>query len=79
MILTTDLVDSYLERIETAANAKEKQRITNDLLLFYYGLSDEHTVMVKAKMQPFLDDIGRELAKIDPLVQRAHQLLGIRL
>jgi hypothetical protein len=77
MILVEDLIDSYIERIDSAASPKEKQRITSDLILYYYRLSDENQEGVRPKMQPFLDAIGRELVKTDPLVQRAHQLLGL--
>ncbi|MBO0932675.1 hypothetical protein [Fibrella aquatilis] len=77
MILITELVDNYIERIEQATTLKEKQRITDDMLLYYYRLSESNKTTVRPKMQPFIDAIGRELYKTDPLVQKAHQLLGL--
>ena len=76
MILTTELVDTYLDRIQRAATEKERKHVTNDLLLFYYRLDSEKQESIKGQMQPILDDLGRELAQQDSLIKRAHNLLG---
>lgn len=74
--MTTELVDMYLSRIQEAATEKERTHIVNDLLLFYYRLDDESQEITQSKMQPILADLGRKLETDDPLVQRAHRLLG---
>ncbi len=76
MILTSELVDTYLDRIQRAATEKERKHVTNDLLLFYYRLDDEKQESIRAQMQPILDDIGKELAQHDSLIMQAHKLLG---
>lgn len=79
MILTTELISTYLDRIQQATTERERKHIIDDLLLFYYRLDDEKQETSKSQMQPILDDLGRKLAQEDPLVQRAHQLLGISI
>ena len=77
MISTTDLVDNYLGRIQAAATGKEKKRITDDLLLYYYRLSTDQQQGIDTRMRPFITQLGRDLVKTDPLIQQAHKLLGI--
>ncbi len=76
MILTTELLGIYLDRIQQAATEKERKHVTNDLLLFYYRLDDEKQESIRDQMQPILDGLGRELAQQDPLIRQAHRLLG---
>ncbi len=77
MIQVTALIDNYIERIEASATLKEAQRITDDMMLYSYRLPENTKADVELQIRPFITAVGLELAKTDPLVQRAHQLLGL--
>ena len=77
MVSTTDIIDNYLGRIQAAATDKEKKRITDNLLLYYYHLSTDQQRNVDTQMRSVIAQLGRDLAKTDPLIQQAHKLLGI--
>ena len=65
--ITTELVDTYLSRIQQANTDKERSHITDDLLLFYYRLDTEKQEGIQSQMQPILNDLGQKLAKTDAL------------
>ena len=65
--ITTELVDTYLSRIQQANTDKERNHITDDLLLFYYRLDTEKQEGIQSQMQPILNDLGQKLAKTDAL------------
>ena len=71
-----EVVAFYVNRIENARHPVEKRIIKDDLMLYYYRLTDTECHAVDVAMRPYLDEVHAELVKTDPLLQRAEELLN---
>lgn len=76
MSTPTEVVAFYMQRIANASHPVEKRIIEGDLLLYYYRLSDDECNSVEKQMRTILDRHYQEALKIDPLIQRAEELLN---
>lgn len=70
-----DVVAFYLRRIENAAHPVEKRIIEDDLLLYYYRLTEDECEVVRPLLQAVLDKKRRVLEVNDPMLKRAGELL----
>ena len=71
-----EVVAFYVNRIENAGHPVEKRIIKDDLMLYYYRLTDNECQAVDVMMRPYLEEVHAELIKTDPLLQRAEELLN---
>lgn len=71
-----EVVAFYVNRIENAKHPVEKCIIKDDLMLYYYRLTDDECQAVDVAMRPYLDEVHAKLVKEDPLLQRAEELLN---